>query len=106
MSGVDEQNTDIPICPICEERPMFWSLYPITDGSTNEGWIWLYSKKYAPSDTDCNRLSYYCSPNLDAIKSVKCRTLVSINRHIFEKGSEVFDVVMKAARREQNERNR
>jgi len=105
VSGVDEQHANIPICPICGERPMFWSLYPIADGSTNEGWIWLYSKKYKPSHTDCNRLSYFCSPGLDAIKSVRCRTLRSFNRHFFEEGSEVFEAVMKVARREQNERH-
>lgn len=106
MSGIDEQNLSIPICPICEERPMFWSLYPIAGGSVSEGWIWLYSTKHAPPHTDCNRLSYYGPPDLGAIKSVKCKTLISVVRHVFEEDSKVFNEVMKVARREQNERNR
>ena len=106
MSGVDEQHANIPICPICGERPMFWSLYPIAGGSTSEGWIWLYSKKHTPSHTDCNRLSYYGPSDLGAIKSVKCKTLISVIRHVFEEDSKVFNEVMKVARREQDERNR
>ena len=106
MSGIDEQDMDIPICPVCEERPKYWTLYPTTDGLATEGWIWLYSKANVPSYTSRNRLNYYGSPDLDAIKSVKCTSLVSLKRHIFERGSMVFEVVVEAARREQNERNR
>jgi len=102
MSGIDEQSTSIPTCPICEKKPLFWSLYPTTDGSDIEGWMWLFSKEYIEG-SGRNRLSCQRCFDLDEVNSICCRPdfvgVYKINRHHFKKGSEIFEVVMRAARR-------
>jgi len=102
LSGVDEQFTDIPVCPICGKRPLFWSLYPTIDGSDLEGWIWFFSEEYM-KDSDLSRLSCEGCFDLDKINSVSCRPsfigVDKISRHHFKKDSAVFKTVMSAARR-------
>lgn len=107
LSGIDEQDTDIPVCPLCEKRPLFWSLYPTIDGDTKDGGFWLFSEKFMRT-SNLNKLTSNGFFDLNAVRSVKCRPIredisyrIVVERHVFEKGSKVFNVVMKMARKEE-----
>ena len=41
MSGIDEQIIEIPVCPVCDKRPPYWTVY--VDGYAA---LWFYSKSY------------------------------------------------------------
>jgi hypothetical protein len=47
LSGLDEQETDIPICPNCLNKPAYWTIY--IDNSPD---MWLYSEVYAKNKSD------------------------------------------------------
>jgi len=104
LSGLDEQSTDIPICPICEARPRYWSLYPNLEGRTGHRWAWFVSEEYQ-GYTSKEQFIFYGLHNLDDVRSVKCRPanadIVSFSqdRHVFTEDSEVFKTVMRLARR-------
>lgn len=101
MSGIDEQDADIPVCPVCRKKPLFWSLYPTTDGNVEEGGIWLFSDTHTrPASLD--KLANNGFSDLNAIRSVKCRPVKFDiqKRHVFEEDSKVFNAVMRIARRE------
>jgi len=44
MSGNHEKIIDIPACPICNKKPLFWILFFGQD--TDDGWIWLFSDSF------------------------------------------------------------
>jgi len=102
MSGVDEQPTDIPICPVCEARPKYWSLYPNRVGSASGGWMWLVAEEHQHLH-GMKRIVSNGFVKLDNVRSVKCRPDVVMprasSRHVFTEESEVFNTVMKVARR-------
>ena len=50
MSGIDEIPSDIPICPRCNERPLYWTLH-----KNGRAIVWLYSGGYRHSD----KLKFY-----------------------------------------------
>lgn len=43
MSGLDEQETDVPICNLCKKVPEYWTL------SSKGNKVWYYSKEYSKS---------------------------------------------------------
>jgi len=102
MSGIDEQDKDIPICPLCGERPKYWSIYPTTSGNTGRGWIHLLSNSYMYGG-ERSRQSYLDFSNLDEARSVRCKpytsNMLSRTRHVFTEDSDMFKVVMRMARR-------
>ena len=103
MSGIDEQDTDVPVCSLCGERPLFWSLYPTIDGDIEYGSLYLFSDKYL-ENSKLSRLTDNGFSDLSAINSVKCRPTTRRaffgKRHVFGADSEMFEAVMRLARRE------
>lgn len=101
MSGIDEQNRDIPLCPTCGDIPHFWILYPNTEQDVGNGWYWLFSDAYLASHTVYTKLEYRegyhrRGPTLNDVVSVLCG---NYNNHKFMTDHPVFQEVMECARR-------
>jgi len=103
MSGVDEQIRDIPICPVCGEKPDFWILYPNMERTGVNGWYWLHSDKYLDENSSCTKLmretsfSGMCT-TLKEIVCVTCRPK-RYRKHVFTSEHLTFQEVLQHARR-------
>lgn len=107
MSGKDERRIfDIPICPICGRKPLYWIL---TDGENDEapsvGWILSteyvkVASKYSKHIVVKHRKMRYGFPNfLESIKLVYCTwQMIRTGKHIFEQDSVVFNEVLNSVR--------
>lgn len=103
MSGIDEQEIDIPICPECRERPAFWILYQNEEARGFGGWFWLHSKTHM-EQTDMAGLEMVNGKNilLEDTKVIHCRPISgtpSWTYHSFTPENQTFQKVMKMARR-------
>ena len=101
MSGIDEQIRDIPMCPACDNIPLFWVLYPNMEQNVKDGWYWLFSDAYIERHTEYSKLmskeSYLKrSPTLDDIVCIICG---SYDNHEFVTDHPVFQEVLQLARR-------
>ena len=89
------------MCPICEDVPSFWILYPTMALNGIEGWYWLFSKAYLKKYTKYSELSckeglYRRKPTLDDIVCIVCS---NDNNHEFVVEHSLFQKVMRHARR-------
>lgn len=103
MSGIDEQNRDVPMCPICKDIPNFWILYPTMIQTGAHGWYWLHSDEYLKEDKSSDKLVSRSVPNgrhttLDKIVNVVCLPKRG-ECHSFLSKTSTFQEVMEQARR-------
>lgn len=103
MSGIDEQIADVPVCPLCKERPSFWVLYPTMVRTGEHGWYWLHSDKYLKLDLDSEKLVSASmhegkSTTLDEIMQVVCHPQGGPS-HIFTSKHPTFHEALQLARR-------
>lgn len=101
MSGIDEQCRDIPMCPICENVPRFWILYPTMDMSSLDGWVWLFSDAYIKRNTEFTKLTFEGGfagrqATLDGIACIVCS---DDNSHQFVEKQLVFQKIIQRSRR-------
>ena len=102
MSGIDEQDTDVPICPLCKERPSFWILYPTIERTGMHGWYWLHSDEYLRENPTSDKLDSMSfekkSTTLDEIVLVVCYSEKD-KCHEFTSEHPTFQEVLQLARR-------
>ncbi len=100
MSGIDEQNRHVPMCPICENVPMFWILYPTMAENSTDGWYWLFSEIYAKrhghTKLECKEGDYRRRPTLDDIMCIVCS---DDNNHKFVADHSIFQKIIRCAER-------
>ena len=101
MSGIDEQNRGFPMCPICEDEPRFWILYPNMAQNSVAGWYWLFSEAYAKMNTRYSELTrmngrHERKTTLDEIVVVTCS---DNNHHQFTADHPLFEKVLRHARK-------
>lgn len=104
MSGKDERRVfDIPVCPICGERPKFWTLQENKDiHSPIVGW--LLSNDYLENNTSYSKRLVITRRNaslnshefLEKIKGVGHYAQWETN--IFEQGNDIFAKIISAAK--------
>lgn len=101
MSGIDEQNQDIPMCPICKKVPYFWILYPSMEQSSVTGWYWLFSDDYIDKHSKYPKL--LSKEGYDGgettLDDITCIVCSDDNNHKFVAEHLVFQEIIECSRR-------
>jgi len=101
MSGVDEQNPNIPMCPICEGVPRFWILYSSMEQTSASGWYWLFSDDYINKNPNYIKLTSKAGYSGEKITldDIMCIICSDDNNHEFVAEHSVFQKVIYCSRR-------